>query len=189
MDRDIPLTGPVTAEERFDELMERYGKLLRSAIARLCPHGMSAEHDDIRQEAYIRLWRVVASGRELPASASYIYRVATTTTIDAIRRVKARREEAIEPLMSDGTLDASTRAVVMETPHHTAERQQIIERTMKVVATLPADRRRAITLHLQGLTTQEIGDLLGWSEAKARNLVYRTLKDLRAQLAREGLTL
>ena len=33
----------------------------------------------------------------------------------------------------------------------------------------------------------EVGRLLGWSESKARNLVYRGLRDLRAALKREGI--
>jgi DNA-directed RNA polymerase specialized sigma24 family protein len=52
---------------------------------------------------------------------------------------------------------------------------------------LPDNRRRAVGLHLEGLTSQEIADLLGWSEPKARNLVYRGLKDVREQLQAEGI--
>jgi RNA polymerase sigma-70 factor (ECF subfamily) len=40
---------------------------------------------------------------------------------------------------------------------------------------------------LQGLNTAEIGELMGWSEAKARNLVYRGLDDVRSQLRAHGL--
>ena len=50
---------------------------------------------------------------------------------------------------------------------------------------LSKNRRVAVGLHFQGMTTVEIGDLLGWSEAKARNLVHRGLKDLRRQLGAE----
>jgi hypothetical protein len=55
------------------------------------------------------------------------------------------------------------------------------------VAQLPANRRLAVRLHLQGLTTAEIGELSGWSEPKARNLVYRGLKDLRQYLRALGI--
>ena len=34
---------------------------------------------------------------------------------------------------------------------------------------------------------QEIADLLGWSEAKTRNLLYRGLGDLRARLTEQGI--
>jgi RNA polymerase sigma-70 factor (ECF subfamily) len=52
---------------------------------------------------------------------------------------------------------------------------------------LTENRRITVGLYLQGMTTEEIGGLLGWSEAKARNLVYRGLKDLRRELRALGI--
>jgi DNA-directed RNA polymerase specialized sigma24 family protein len=37
------------------------------------------------------------------------------------------------------------------------------------------------------MTSDEIADLMGWSRPKARNLVYRGLKDLRGKLRRAGI--
>jgi RNA polymerase sigma-70 factor (ECF subfamily) len=187
MEQDIPFTGTIPASERFDSVMEQYGRLLRAAILRLCPRDMAADYDDIHQEACLRIWRAIAGGREIPAPASYIYRVAATTTIDAIRRVKARREEALEPLTAGPATPLDLPAPPHESPLSILQHTQLSEKTLRVVAAFPTDRRRAVSLHLQGLTTQEIADLVGWSEAKARNLVYRTLKDLRTRLRAEGI--
>jgi DNA-directed RNA polymerase specialized sigma24 family protein len=52
---------------------------------------------------------------------------------------------------------------------------------------LSDNRRRAVGLYLEGMASQEIATLLGWSEPKARNLLYRGLSDLRAQLRAEGI--
>ena len=48
------------------------------------------------------------------------------------------------------------------------------------------EKAEAVGLYLQGFTTQEIGDLLGWTEAKARNTVYRSLDALRAGAQEPG---
>ena len=55
------------------------------------------------------------------------------------------------------------------------------------LAQLPEHRCLAVKNHLQGLTTPEIGALLGWSEPKARNLVYRGLRDSRMALRGLGI--
>src|ERR1700736_813251 len=80
-------------ESRFNSIVAEYGKLLRNAIAYHCPDNIGLDLDDVMQEACLRLWRVVSSEREIYDPASYLQRIAATATIDAIRRVKARREE------------------------------------------------------------------------------------------------
>jgi RNA polymerase sigma-70 factor (ECF subfamily) len=48
-------------------------------------------------------------------------------------------------------------------------------------------RRIATTLHLQGHRIREVGDLMGWTEKKAENLIYRGLADLRNCLKSQGI--
>ena len=52
---------------------------------------------------------------------------------------------------------------------------------------LAENRRSAVVLYLEGLTTDEIAHASGWSEPRARHLVYRGLNDLRRQLRSEGI--
>jgi RNA polymerase sigma-70 factor (ECF subfamily) len=42
-------------------------------------------------------------------------------------------------------------------------------------------------MHLAGYERHEIAELLGWSEAKTRNLLYRGLADLREVLDSWGI--
>ena len=41
-------------------------------------------------------------------------------------------------------------------------------------------------MHLAGYSREEIAQLMGWSEAKTRNLLYRGLAELREQLGQRG---
>ena len=144
--------------------------------------------DDIEQEARISLWRVLNGERDITYPASYIYKVGVSAARRAIRRARARREDPLE----DDTDPTGAPSSVLQTPttsspEHTAAGEELIRRIEASVATLADKRRRAVELHLQGLTTREIGDLLGWSEPKARNLVSRGLKDLRHSLRAIGI--
>src|SRR5688572_25553950 len=84
------------SDARLQELLLRYGAFLRRTIARVCPPELGLSLDDIEQEARIALWRALKSEREIAFPASYIYRVAVSATLRAIRRARARREEPIE---------------------------------------------------------------------------------------------
>ncbi len=72
-------------------------------------------------------------------------------------------------------------------PDRMLERRRILQAVQEALAGLAKNRRTAVELYLQGLTTQEIAVLVGWSEAKARNLVYRGLTDLRERLRAAGI--
>ncbi len=184
--QERPGTAP---EARLHELLARYSVFLRHTIAKVCPRELGLACEDIEQEARIGLWTALKSEREIAFPASYIYKVAVSATIRAIRRAKARREE---PLPDENSAPAlaptqGTRVSAGPSPYAHAERQELRRKIDAGLARLPANRRLAVRLHLQGLTTAEIGDLSGWSEPKARNLVYRGLKDLRQHLHGLGI--
>ncbi len=175
------------AEARFNAIVEQYGKFLRDAIARHCPKDVGIQFDDVEQEARLRLWRALQREREIANLPSYIYKIAVTTTIDAIRQVKARREEQLRLAeQGDGGIE-SPAANPEEAPDQVAERQQLLRRVEAGLASLPENRRRAVELYLQGLTSQEIAELAGWSEPKARNLLYRGLRQLGQRLRDKGI--
>ena len=48
-------------------------------------------------------------------------------------------------------------------------------------------RRAVLRMYLKGYDREEIAALLGWSEAKTRNLLYRGLDDLRQRLTARGI--
>jgi len=88
----------VEVEERFNAVVEEFGVFLRRAIVRMCPRDKGLQFDDIEQEARLRLWRALQSEREVTNYASYLYRIAATATIDAMRRIQARHEEQLDIL-------------------------------------------------------------------------------------------
>lgn len=172
-------------ESRWDSLIEAYGHFLRGWVSRLCPRRLGLHPDEIEQEARIRLWRALRTEKTITRPASYVYRVAATAAIDAIRRVKARREEPLEDSESPVLPAPHGACGGGVQPEEALDRRLLLDRVREVIATMPERRRRAVGLHLQGFTTTEIADLTGNTEPAARNLVYRALSELRERLRRE----
>ncbi len=75
--------------------MEEFGRLLRQATIQLCPKDLGLQFNDIELEARLKLWRALESEREIRDPASYLYRIAMTVILDAVRGIKARRERTI----------------------------------------------------------------------------------------------
>ena len=185
-------------EQRLEEILAAYGRFLRGTLRRLAPRDSGLSLDELEQEVRIRLWRALESEREIASLSSYLYRIAATATLDAVRRARTRRREVplADPLEPEGGR-APEEAWVKhraaedfrspDDPAAAAARAQIRERIERARAAISPARRDAVGLHLQGYTTKEIGGLFGWSEPKARNLVYRGLADLKESLRNEGV--
>ena len=176
-----------TAEGRLEELLAEYGPWLRRTVARHCPRNLGINPDEVEQEAILRLWKALERESNLENPTSYLYRVVSTATIDAIRRVRARREDSIE---TDDESMPHPQIQTVDTapgPERLASSTDLSRALEQALGTLSENRRLAVKLHLQGFNTREIGELLGWTEAKARNLASRGMQDLRRSLEQAGV--
>ena len=54
----------------------------------------------------------------------------------------------------------------------------------RAIETITPSRRPVVRMYLAGYSSDEVGKVMGWSEAKTRNLLYRGLADLRERLGR-----
>jgi RNA polymerase sigma factor (sigma-70 family) len=108
--------------------------------------------------------------------------------LDAVRRVKNKREEQPPWENDDDDAQGNPDPVTPQpSPELQAQRRELVSKVRAALAALPDNRRHAVGLYLEGMTNQEIADLMGWSEPKARNLVYRGLEDVRKSLRAEGI--
>jgi len=178
------------AEAQFNIIIEEYGRFLRQTIIRICPKDMGLQFNDIEQEARLRLWHALQNESEIRNPASYLYRIALTATLDAVRRIKAKREEQLRLAEDEGEDEGVPFDPPSDprcSPELEAGHRQLVSKVRTALARLSDNRRRAAGLYLEGFSSWEIAGLLGWSEAKARNLLYRGLHDLRTQLRMEGI--
>lgn len=140
------------------------------------------ETAQLMQEVRIRLWRAHPNSEEIGRlPTSYVYRTATTAALDIVRR--RRRNEDREP-----SLDAApTSALVSQT---SADDDALVAdlgaAIMRELNTMVDARRVVVQMHLSGYGREEMMSVLGWSDAKVRNLLYRGLQDLRERLVRAG---
>jgi len=142
-------------------------------------HGLTeADLDELFQDVRIRLWKAREEEEGLEElSASYVYRTATSAALDMIRK---RRRGPTQVVLHDDLKVPSNR-----NPERDLERKELEQRLEEALATLPERRRPVVRMHLAGYGREEIAELLGWTEAKTRNLLYRGMADLRAAL-RDG---
>jgi RNA polymerase sigma factor (sigma-70 family) len=164
----------------LEALVARFGRMVRRVGF---DHGLTeADVEEVVQEVRIRIWKARANMiGEL--QAAYVHRTAVSAALDIIRRRRSEaRFEAGGPeediaVTSDPAPDAQRGLEVAELEAGVAQ----------MVETLAPARRPVVRMYLQGYAREEIAELLGWTEGKTRNLLYRGLADLRSMLAAKGL--
>lgn len=165
----------------LEDVVRRFGSYMRRTAHR---HNIdAAELEDVVQETRIRLWKALGTDDKIRhASASYIARTVMSAAVDFLRRRRARREEALpEPQQVQ-----SLHFAAPQTADSTIGEHDVRAALDRAVSLLVESRRAVIRMYLAGYDREEIAELLGWSEAKTRNLLYRGLSDLRVTLEAWG---
>jgi RNA polymerase sigma-70 factor (ECF subfamily) len=166
----------------IEAVIARFRTMVRSVGAR---RGLvEADLDEVLQDVRIRLWQAGEGGKALEElGSSYLYHVATTAALDLLRRRRARRADDTEDIHERTELTTENAS-----PHDAVEARELASQIEAAIDTLSIDRRVAVRFHLAGYDREDIARMLGWTEARTRNLLYRGLDDLRRRLTDMGIS-
>lgn len=91
--------------------------------------------------------------------------------------------------MNQDPVEPAPQLVASEDPAGRLEGSEMSAHISRAVGSLAEGRGAVVRMYLAGYGRLEIADLLGWTEAKTRNLLYRGLADLRIKLTALGIGL
>jgi RNA polymerase sigma-70 factor (ECF subfamily) len=175
----VPVSDPLSPA--LERVLLRYFSLVRGAARRRGIH--DDEVEEVVQEVRIRLWKALGSGERIErANTSYIYQTAMSAVSDLLRR---RRQSPNEDL------EATTEAERMEWtggPDADLDASELGGQVARALGRLETAKRAVVRMYLAGYPQREIEALLGWSEGKTRNVLYRALGELRNALRSQGIT-
>jgi RNA polymerase sigma-70 factor (ECF subfamily) len=163
-------------ESRSDalELMyQTYRSRIYTFLLRLLgePHAADDLTQDVFTKAYQALGSLTKEHRVLP----WLYRIATNTAIDTLRRKKRFTWLRVGPL-------AGTREEPLMADEHGAIPER--DHVRRVLATLPAEQSTALLLHaLEGYSYKEIAEIQGCSVTAVRSRLARARQAFRTRYA------
>lgn len=166
--------------DELESLVLRFARFAgRVAEDRGLPH---EDIDELLQELRVRFWRARKDG-QFDLSANYVRRTAISAALDIIRRRRVDRNVSLDERESG----APPLAAIAAGPGELLDQSDLAQRVASAVDGLAPSRRAAVRMYLDGYRREEISDLMKWSDAKTRNLLYRGLADLRAVLLAHGI--
>jgi RNA polymerase sigma-70 factor (ECF subfamily) len=135
--------------------MTEYEKLLRHIITGF--EAKPAIQDELFQEIALNIWRALPNFRNDSAVKTFVARIAhnvlATHVAKAVKSVKA--DQDIEELNQDSEKDQT-----QPTPYQSLDKQQRQDRLAKSIRQLKLEQQQVITLALEGMSYQEIADVL-----------------------------
>lgn len=160
-------------QDEFSALVQKYARVVGSAIRRVCARRYRSLIPDVEQEVYAALWQRLGHGKEIEHPASYLYKMALTTSLAVVRRHTA--EMTPIEVAEDRPAAAETGFAGLLPP----ERARLLG---EVLTQLPPDQARAVRAHLAGFSHVEVATLYGWSESVARHRIYRAIEALKERM-------
>lgn len=161
-DRDLMARAATGDRAAFTQLMDRHEDMVFSVAMRMMRDREAAF--DATQETFLTLFRKADRYSGESAVSTWLYRVATNTCLDMLRKQKRRRTEAL-PEHHDEPDPAAGE------PFGAAEVRPDIEAAL---SSIPEDFRAAVVLSdIHGLSIAEIGDILGVPSGTVKSRVFR----------------
>jgi len=149
-----------------------------STVRLRCSSWSDTERDDIVQGTILKLLEMERRGGNARTyTKSYLGQVARSVIVDEVRR-RSRRNEST-PAESEGL---ENQALSTADPEGLASARLLWKSMQTCIDKVPASRRSALCLNLEGYSTREVAERLGSSMKRAENLACRGKSDLRRLL-------
>ncbi len=166
----------------FDTLVRKYRERLYSVVYNLTSNREDAA--DITQEAFIKAFSSINRFQGKSAFFTWLYRIGVNTTLSHLKRNRFRRFFSLENLQEEGS-----HAKVLETlaAKHKSEKGALLselqEKLNEALQKLSPKHRTVVVLfEIEGLSHQEIAEIVGCSVGTVRSRLHYAKQQLQADL-------
>ena len=166
----------------FDDLVRKYRERLFGIIYNLTSNREDAA--DLTQEAFIKAFSSINRFQGKSAFFTWLYRIGVNTSLSHLKRNRFRRFFSLENIEEEGS-----NAQVLETlaAKHKSEKGALLnelqEKLNEAMQKLSPKHRTVVVLfEIEGLSHQEIGEIVGCSVGTVRSRLHYAKQQLQADL-------
>jgi RNA polymerase sigma-70 factor (ECF subfamily) len=156
--------------QALEALYRLHSRRVYSVVRRMVG---AMDADEVTQETFIRIFRGINGFRGESGLGTWVYRLAVNVSLTFLSRRQQQLERMRPVEAGDDLAGAPPRAAT------TLERVQL-ERAM---AQLPPGYRAVLVLHdVEGLSHEEIGEVLGWQRGTSKSQLHKARARMRELL-------
>ncbi len=170
--------------DSFNQLVRRWERPIYALAYRTI--GREDEARDVCQETFLRAFRSLGGFKGQAKFSSWLYRIALNLCRDWMRR--ERRTPLVQAPEGVDVIELAAEQGPVEDIEDLVSRHDLSRAVARAMRALTDDQRTAIILkEYQGLTFQEIADLLGCPLSTVKTRLYQGLTVLRRELEKNGV--
>ena len=168
----------------FGELMQAHQDKIYTLCYRMT--GNAEDAADLTQEVFLSAWRSLSRFQEQSSFGTWIYRMATNASIDFLRREK--RRQVLSMTMEEDSEERQAQVPDERySPHRLLEQKEARQAVADALAALSPEHRQVLVLReMEGLSSQEVGQLLDLEEGTVKSRIARARLALRDFLIKSG---
>jgi RNA polymerase sigma-70 factor (TIGR02957 family) len=165
----------------LDEFQEQRQRLFGIAYRML---GSAADAEDVLQDAWLR-WQGVEHSR-VADPAAYLARTVTNLSLTALTSARARREVYVGPWLPEPVLTGRGTEPALGPLEEAVQRESVSFALLALLERLPPAERAAYVLREAfAYSPREVAELIGTTEANARQLHSRARRHVAVAQSRE----
>lgn len=184
-ERDILESHRLGEPAAFERLFDLYADRVYSFVFHLLKDVSRAE--DVTQEVFIKIWKGLSRFDASKPLKPWIFTIARNAAFDAARK---RRDFSFTDLEGDGDDASFADSIVDEKPladerFEAGELRTVLD---DVMASISVQDRSIVLLHdVEGMTFDEIAEILGRPTNTVKSRYRRAVMSLRLELGKRGV--
>jgi RNA polymerase sigma factor (sigma-70 family) len=168
-------------ELAFKSLVANYQDMVYNTALGVVQNAQDAE--DVAQEVFIQVYRSIDQFKGDARLSTWIYRITTTKALDHIRSKRRKKRFAFITSLFGPNDELVHEPVDFQHPGVALDRKEQAALLFRMIEQLPDNQKVAFTLHkTEGLSYQEIADVMELSVSAVESLLFRARQNLRKLL-------
>ena len=171
--------------DAFELLMAAYEKNVYNVALQMT--GNREDAQDMAQEAFLKAYSSLSSFRGDSKFSSWLYRIVANVCLDFKRRQSRRPRSSLTVEDDEGESVELDIADESQSPETLLERKLTRDAVRRGLQELPPEQRQILLLReIQGLSYEEIGEVMDLEPGTVKSRIFRARKKLCAFLLQDG---
>jgi RNA polymerase sigma-70 factor, ECF subfamily len=170
-------------ESAFKKIVETWQNMVYNTAIGILQNAEDAE--DVAQEVFVQVYESIKGFKAESKLSTWLYRITVSKSLDHLRKKKRKKRFAFVQ-----SIFGANNEMVVDKPdfHHpgvTLDNKERAAVLFEAIAQLPPNQKIAFTLNkLEGLSYQEISDVMNTSISSVESLIHRAKNNLRKLLTK-----